>query len=78
LGCSSFPKVRGKWPASRQQPPPLTNQGVIMNKDAAIVELSELIVDITDPKLTRWRREQIATMARTKAKSYLKKQKEEK
>jgi hypothetical protein len=49
-----------------------------MNKDAAIVELSELIVDITDPKLTRWRREQIATMARTKAKSYLKKQKEEK
>ena len=47
-----------------------------MNKDAVIVQLSELIMDITDPKLTRWRREQIEVQARAKAKGYLKTLKE--
>ena len=47
-----------------------------MNKDCVILELSELIIDITDPKITRWRREQIAVQARAKAMGYIKKQKE--
>lgn len=42
-----------------------------MNKDAVIVQLADLIMDITDPKLTRWRREQIEVQARAKAKKYL-------
>lgn len=47
-----------------------------MNKDAVILQLSELIIDITDPKITRWKREQIEVQARAKAKGYIKAQKE--
>ncbi len=48
-----------------------------MNEKAVIVQLADLIVDITDPKITRWRREQIEKVARVKARSYLKKLEEE-
>lgn len=49
-----------------------------MNHKCAALELAELIVDITDPKLTRWRREQIEAQARAKAKNYIRKLKEDK
>ena len=42
-----------------------------MNKDCAILELSELIIDITDPRLTRWEREKRVIAARIKAKGYI-------
>lgn len=43
-----------------------------MNKDAAITRLADFIVGMTDPKLTRWRKEQLEHEARAVAKRYLK------
>lgn len=48
-----------------------------MNHMCAALELAELIVDLTDPKITRWRREQIEAQARIKARSYIQKLKEQ-
>lgn len=44
-----------------------------MNHMMVALQLAEMIVDITDPKNSRWRKEQIEAQARAKAKSYLKK-----
>lgn len=43
-----------------------------MNHMAAALQMANLIVDITDPKLTRARREQLSMQARALAKNYTK------
>lgn len=43
-----------------------------MNHTAVAVQMADLIVDMTDPKLTRARREQLHIQARAVAKNYLK------
>lgn len=47
-----------------------------MNHAYVALQLAELIVDITDPKITRWEKEQREINARVKARDYLKKLKE--
>jgi hypothetical protein len=47
-----------------------------MNHTAAAVQMADLIKDITDPKLTRWRKEQLEVQARAVANNYLRKLKE--
>lgn len=43
-----------------------------MDKDKFIaVQLADMIMDLTDPKITRWQKEQIAILARAKAKKFL-------
>jgi hypothetical protein len=42
-----------------------------MNHTTAAFEMADLIVSITDPKITRWHREQLEVNARAKAKKYL-------
>jgi hypothetical protein len=44
-----------------------------MNHMMVAFQLAEMIVDITDPKITRWEKEQREANARAKAKNYIKK-----
>lgn len=48
-----------------------------MNHMAAALQMADLIVDITDPKLTRSRREQLQMQARSVAKNYMKRLEEQ-
>jgi len=43
-----------------------------MNHTCVALDLAELIVDMTDPKITRWRKDQLEVNARVKAKAYIK------
>jgi hypothetical protein len=44
-----------------------------MNHTMVAIQLAQLIMDVTDPKITRWKREQLEAQARAKAKNYLSK-----
>lgn len=42
-----------------------------MNYKTAALELADLIMNITDPKVTKWHKEQLETNARVKARRYI-------
>lgn len=42
-----------------------------MRLEVMCLQLAELIMEITDPKITKWRKEQLEINARAKARQYI-------